>query len=100
MNIVRSLVTVSLLALSGLAAAQSNPPVVTPHEHAIVRSDNRDIAHERHALVHSRHELHRAQRASDMRRVKEIRRHIRHERRALHHERLEHRHDVHDMHRG
>jgi hypothetical protein len=97
MNIARSLTAIALISLSGLAAAAQSP-VATPQVRAEVRHDNRNITHDKQALVHSRTELHQAQRAHDYRRVKAIRHEMHHQHVALHHDHATRRHDVRDTH--
>jgi hypothetical protein len=99
MNLVRSLTALTLVTLSGLAAAQpAHPPVATPHERAEVRHDNREITRDRHTLQHSRYEMHHAQREHDYKRVSQIRHDMHQQNVTLHRHRVEKRHDVRDLH--
>ncbi len=94
MKLAKSLTAITLLALSGLAAAQSNPPVFTPQERAELHRDNREIAADRHELRRDKYDLRQDRRAGDAPAIRADRREVNQDHYALHTDRVDRHRDV------
>lgn len=95
MKLAKSLTAITLLALSGLAAAEP-AGVVTPRERHEIRRDNREIAGDRHELRRDKRDLRQERREGDVQGVREERHEVRQDKRDLRSDRIERHRDVKD----